>query len=67
MFEIYMMASEIHNNIGLGLGIKHFVHFVANLGMKYLKFMFLNRPIPVFPVNKVIVMTKQRTLIKVDA
>ena len=60
MFQIYIMVSEIHENVGLALGIKIIVELEAAMSMRELKFKFMNRSVPEFPVNKIMVKPKRR-------
>ena len=52
MFEINTMIPEIHGNVYLVLGVKNIVELEAELSMRELKFKFLNRSVPVFPIHK---------------
>ena len=67
MFEIYTIVPEIHNNIYLDLGVKNFIEYKAELNMRYLKFKFLNRSIPVFSLNKEIIKPQERSFLKFEA
>ena len=61
------MISKIHFNINWVLGIKNFVEIESELGMRELKFKFLNRSVLLFPVHKEIVKAKERKVLKVEA
>ena len=56
------MVSEIHDEVDLVLSVKNFVEVDADLSMKELKFMFLNRSFPVFPTHKEMIKPKERFL-----
>ena len=63
-FEIYTLVSEIHENIDLVLGIKN----LFKLGVINLQdccFIFLNRSLPIFPKECVMIKPKEQRLIKV--
>ena len=58
MFEIYTMASEIHDDVNFVLGFKTSIEFEEELIMT--EFTFLNRTVPVFSVHKEMVKPKER-------
>ena len=66
-FEIYTLVSEIHENIDLVLSIKNVFKLedVINSGDRCFK--FLNRSVPIFPENCVILKPNEQKLIKVKA
>ena len=47
-FEIYIMVSEIHETLGIVIGMKNFIEFEANLDTREFKFTFLSRLISIF-------------------
>ena len=53
-FEIYMLVSEIHNNIDLVLRIKNVFKLEGVFNSRECCFNFLNRSLPIFPKEKVI-------------
>ena len=65
-FEIYTLGSEIHENVDLILGIKNVFELgVINTRDCCLK--FLNRVLPIFPIDCIILKPKEQKLIKVKA
>ena len=65
-FEIYTLLSEIHENVDLVLGIKN----VLELGVTNSQdccFSFLNRSLPIFPKECVMLKPKEQKLIEVKA
>ena len=65
-FEIYALVSEIHENVDLVMGIKN----VFELGVKNSReccFNFLNRSLPIFSKEHVILKPKEQKLFKVNA
>ena len=53
-FEIYMLLSEIHDNVDLVLGIKNVFELEGMFNSQECCFHFLNRSLPLFPKEKVI-------------
>ena len=66
-FEIYTLVSEIHENVNLVLGIKNVFKLEGVVSSRDCCFKFLNRSIPIFPENHVILKPKEQRLIKVKA
>ena len=66
-FEIYTLVSEIHENIDLVLGIKNLFQLEGVINSRDCCFKFLNRPIPIFPENCMILKPNEQKLIKVKA
>ena len=66
-FEIYTLVSEIHENVDLLLGIKNIFELedVINVQDCYLN--FLNRSLPIFPMEHIVLKSKKQKLIKVEA
>ena len=65
-FEIYTLASEIHENVDLVLGIKN----VSELGVinsRDCRFEFLNRSVPIYPEKELILKPDEQKLVKVRA
>ena len=48
-FEIYILVSEIHKNIGLVLGIKNVFESESVINSRDCCFKFFNRSVPIFP------------------
>ena len=66
-FEIYMLVSEIHENIDLVLGIKNVFESEGVINSRDCCFKFLNRSVPIFPEKEVILKPNEQKLIKVKA
>ena len=66
-FEIYTLVSEIHENVDLVLGIKNVFELEGVINSRDCCFKFLNRSLPIFPENCVILKAKEQRLIKVKA
>ena len=66
-FEIYTLVSEIHENVDLVLGIKNVFELEGVINSRDCCFKFLNRSLPIFPENCVILKPKEQKLIKVKA
>ena len=56
-FKIYTLVSEIHDNIDLVLGIKNVFELEGIFNWQECCFHFLNRSLPLFPKEKVILKT----------
>ena len=66
-FEIYTLVSEIHENVDLILGIKNVFKLEVVINSWDSCFKFLNRSLPIFPKECVILKPKEQKLIKVKA
>ena len=66
-FEIYTLLSEIHENVDLVLGIKHVFKLEGVISSRDCCFIFLNRSLPIFPMDHIILKPKEHNLIKVKA
>ena len=66
-FEIYILVSEIHENADLVLGIKNVFEFPGVINSQDCCFKFLNRSLPIFPKQDIILKSKEQKLIKVKA
>ena len=66
-FEIYTLVSEIHEKVDLVLGIKNIFELEGILNSQDCCFNFLNRSLPMFPRECIILKSKEQKLIKVDA
>ena len=66
-FEIYTLVSEIHKNVDLVLGIKNVFELEGVINSRDCCFKFLNRSVPIFPVNCTILKPNEQKLIKVIA
>ena len=66
-FEIYMLVSEIHENIHLVLGIKNVFDLEGVINSRDCCFNFLNRSLPIFRKDHIVLKPKEQKLIKVRA
>ena len=66
-FEIYALVSEIHENVNLVSGIKNVFELEGVMKLRDCCFEFLNRSLPIFPVDCIILKPKEQKLIKVKA
>ena len=61
-FEIYTLLSEIHENIDLVLGIRNVFELEGVINLRT-----VNRSVPIFPENCMILKPNKQKLIKVKA
>ena len=66
-FKIYTLVSEIHENVDLLLGIKNVSELEGVINAWDSCFKFLNRSLPIFPKEHVILKPKEHKLMKVKA
>ena len=66
-FEIYTLVSEIHENIDLVLGIKNIFELEGVINSQDCCFTFLNRSLPIFPRECIVLKQKEQKLINVEA
>ena len=66
-FEIYTLVLEVHENVDLVLGIKNVFELEGVINSRDGCFKFLNKSVPIFPENCVILKPKEQKLIKVQA
>ena len=66
-FEIYTLVSEIHENIDLVLGIKNVFELEGIFNSWECCFSFLNRSLPIFPKEKVIMKPGEQKIVKIEA
>ena len=66
-FEIYTLVSEIHDNVDLVLGIKNIFELEGIFNLQECCFFFLNRSLPLFPKEKVILKSGERKFVKIKA
>ena len=66
-FEIYMLVSEIHDNVDLVSGIKNIFKLEGIFNSQECCFNFLNRLLPLFPKEKVIIKPGEQKIVKVEA
>ena len=65
-FEIYTLVSEINENVHLVLGIKNIFELEGVINSWDCCFKFLNRSLPIFPRERVVLKPKEQKLIKVE-
>ena len=63
-FEIYTLVSEIYENVDLVLGIKNIFELEGVINSRDCCFKFLNRSLPIFLENHMILKSKEQKLIK---
>ena len=66
-FEIYTLVSEIHDNADLSLGIKNIFELQSVFNSQDCCFSFLNRSLPIFPKEKIILKPGEQKIVKVEA
>ena len=66
-FEIYMLASEIHENVDIVLGFKNVFELEGVINLQECCFTFLNRSIPIFPKEKIIIKPGENKPVRVEA
>ena len=65
--EVVTLVSEIHDNVDLVLGMKNVFELEGVIDMWDSSFKFLNRSLPFFSKEQVVVKTKERRFIKIEA
>ena len=63
-FKIFTLVSEIHENVDLDFGIKNIFELESIINSLETCFSFLNRSIPFFPKEEIILKPKEQKLIK---
>ena len=66
-FEIYMLVSEINENVDLVLGIKNVFKLEGKINSRDCCFKFLNRSVPIYPENEIVLKPNEQKLVKVKA
>ena len=66
-FEIYTLVSEIHENVDIVLGIKNVFELEGVINSWDCCFKFLNRSLPIFPKECIVLKPKEQKMIKVKA
>ena len=61
------MVSEIHENIDLVLGIKNVFELEGRINSRDCCFKFLNRSVPIYPENEIVLKPNEQKLVKVKA
>ena len=64
-FKIYTLVSEIHENIGLVFAIKNVYELEGVINSQDCCFNFLNRSLPIFPQEHIVLKPKEQKFIKV--
>ena len=65
-FEVFTLVSEIHDNVDLVLCMKNVFEVEGIIDMQDCSFKFLNRSLPFFSKEQVIVKPKERKFIKIE-
>ena len=66
-FEVFTLVSEIHENVDLVLGIKNIFELEGVIDLCESCFNFLNRSIPFFSREKVIIKLKEQKYLTAEA
>ena len=67
LFEVFTSVSEIHDNVDLVLGMKNAYELEGIVDMRDSSFRFLNRSIPFFSKEQMIVKPKEKKFVKIEA
>ena len=65
--EVFMLVSEIFDNVDMVLGIKNLFELEGVIDSRESSFRFLSRSIPIFPREQVIVKLGEKKLILIEA
>ena len=66
-FEFYTLVSEIHENVDLVLGIKNVFELEGIINSRDCCFKFLNRSVPMYPENEIVLKPNEQKSVKVKA
>ena len=66
-FEVFTLVSEIHDNVDLVLGMKNVFELEGVIDTRDSSFKFLNRSLPFYSKDQVVVKPKERKFIKIEA
>ena len=66
-FEVFTLVSEIHDNVDLVIGMKNVFELEGVIDTKDFSFKFLNRSLPFYAKDQVVVKPKERKFIKIKA
>ena len=66
-FKIYTLVCEIHENVGLVLGIKNVFELDEVINSRDCQFEFLNRSVQLYPEKEIILKPDEQKLVKVRA
>ena len=67
LFEVFTLVSEIHDNVDLELGMKNAYELEGIVNMQDSSIKFLNRSIPFFSKEQMIVKPKEKKFVKIEA
>ena len=67
LFEVFTLVSEIHDNVDLVLGMKNAYELEGIVDTRNFSFKFLNRSIPFFSMEQMIVKLKEKKFEKIEA
>ena len=65
-FEVFILVSEIHDNVDLVLGMNNVFELEGAIDTWDSSFKFLNRSLPFFSKEQVVVKPKERMFIKIE-
>ena len=65
-FEVFTLVSEIHDSIDLVLGMKNVFELEGIIDMWDSSFKFMNRSIPFFSKEQIILKLKEKKFIKIE-
>ena len=65
-FEVFTLVSEIHDNVDLVLGMKNVFELEGVIETEDSSFKFLNRSIPFFSEEQIILKPKEKKFIKIE-
>ena len=66
-FEIFILVSKIHKNVGLVMGMKNIFELEGMIDSRDSCFSFLSRSIPIFPVSSVEITPKTQKMVVIEA
>ena len=66
-FKIYILVSEIHENVDLVLGIMNVFELEGVINSRVCRFEFLNRSVPIYPEKELILKPNEQKLVKARA
>ena len=66
-FEIYTLASAIHEKVDLDFGIKNVLELEGIINSRDFRFKYLNRAVPIYPENEIVLKPNEQKLVKVKA
>ena len=66
-FEVYVLVSEIHENIDLVLGIKNVFELESIIDSWECCFSFFNQSLPIFPKEKIVMKPGEQKVVKIEA